>query len=155
MNFLKCDVTCSWTPSPLSQTVTPSRTPDPSSVTYFMDGPYTHIQPAPIHYPNPPIPTSPTSHTSLQILLPANEAEAPLKLFPIPNVNLILSRLSSKRLPLLSLLEPVITTIIIINVSLFLATSQWLSSPLVTPLLKKQIYKENLSNCSPIYTVIQ
>jgi len=34
--FLKCDVTCPWTP-PLSQTVTPSRTP--SSVTYFMDGP--------------------------------------------------------------------------------------------------------------------
>src|SRR6218665_115101 len=35
-------------PSPLSQTVTPSRTPSPSSVTYFMDGPqetgwaYTH-----------------------------------------------------------------------------------------------------------------
>ena len=27
------------TPSPLSQTVTPSRTPPPSSVTYFMDGP--------------------------------------------------------------------------------------------------------------------
>src|SRR6218665_3334915 len=27
------------TPSPLSQTVTPSRTPSPSSVTYFMDGP--------------------------------------------------------------------------------------------------------------------
>src|SRR6218665_3825025 len=26
-------------PSPLSQTVTPSRTPSPSSVTYFMDGP--------------------------------------------------------------------------------------------------------------------
>src|SRR6218665_2213441 len=34
--FLKCDVICSWTP-PLSQTVTPSRTPSPSSVTYFMD----------------------------------------------------------------------------------------------------------------------
>src|SRR6218665_2417848 len=30
--FLKCDVTCSWTPLPLSQTVTPSRTPPPSSV---------------------------------------------------------------------------------------------------------------------------
>ena len=27
------------TPSPLSQTVTPSRTPSPSSVTYFMDSP--------------------------------------------------------------------------------------------------------------------
>src|SRR6218665_949771 len=27
------------TPSPMSQTVTPSRTPSPSSVTYFMDGP--------------------------------------------------------------------------------------------------------------------
>ena len=27
-------------PPPLSQTVTPSRTPSPSSVTYFMDGPY-------------------------------------------------------------------------------------------------------------------
>ena len=27
------------TPLPLSQTVTPSRTPSPSSVTYFMDGP--------------------------------------------------------------------------------------------------------------------
>ena len=26
-------------PLPLSQTVTPSRTPSPSSVTYFMDGP--------------------------------------------------------------------------------------------------------------------
>src|SRR6218665_2627769 len=26
-------------PSPLSQTVTPSRTPSPSSVAYFMDGP--------------------------------------------------------------------------------------------------------------------
>src|SRR6218665_3164479 len=29
-------------PLPLSQTVTPSRTP--SSVTYFMDGPYGHVQ---------------------------------------------------------------------------------------------------------------
>jgi len=37
--FLKCDVTCSWT-LPLSHTVTPSRTPSPSSVTYFMDGLY-------------------------------------------------------------------------------------------------------------------
>src|SRR6218665_3911831 len=27
-------------PLPLSQTVTPSRTPSPSSVTYFMDGPH-------------------------------------------------------------------------------------------------------------------
>src|SRR6218665_2677542 len=33
----KCDVTCSL-PPPLSQTVTPSGTPSPSSVTYFMDG---------------------------------------------------------------------------------------------------------------------
>src|SRR6218665_2949601 len=30
-------------PLPLSQTVTPSRTPSPSSVTYFMDGPTIHI----------------------------------------------------------------------------------------------------------------
>jgi len=37
--FYKRDVTCSW-PLPLSQTVTPSRTPSPSSVSYFMDGPY-------------------------------------------------------------------------------------------------------------------
>jgi len=36
--FLKRDVTYSWTP--LSQTVTPSRTPSPSSMTYFMDLPY-------------------------------------------------------------------------------------------------------------------
>src|SRR6218665_797312 len=35
--FLKCDVTCSWTLCPLSQTVTPSRNLSPSSVTYFMD----------------------------------------------------------------------------------------------------------------------
>ena|SRR6218665_3525179 len=32
-----------FTPSPLSQTVTPSRTPSPSSVTYFMDGPTTSV----------------------------------------------------------------------------------------------------------------
>ena len=40
-NLYKRDVTCSWPPSPLSQTVTPSRalSPLPSSVTYFMDGP--------------------------------------------------------------------------------------------------------------------
>src|SRR6218665_3471647 len=38
--FLKCNVTCSWTPSPLSQTFTPSRTPSQSSMTYFMDGPF-------------------------------------------------------------------------------------------------------------------
>src|SRR6218665_802187 len=38
----KCDVTCSL-PPPLSQTVTPSRTPSPSSVTYFMDGPFVGI----------------------------------------------------------------------------------------------------------------
>jgi len=37
--FLKCDITCSWTP-PLSQAVTPSRTTSPSSVTYFRDGPF-------------------------------------------------------------------------------------------------------------------
>jgi len=37
--FKKDDVTCSWTPFLLSQTITPSRTPSPSSVTYFMDGP--------------------------------------------------------------------------------------------------------------------
>src|SRR6218665_2176389 len=36
--FYKCDVTCSL--PLLSQTVTPYRTPSPSSVTYFMDGPY-------------------------------------------------------------------------------------------------------------------
>src|SRR6218665_568534 len=35
----KCDVTCSLPPLPLPQTVTPSRTSSPSSVTYFMDGP--------------------------------------------------------------------------------------------------------------------
>src|SRR6218665_422877 len=37
--FLKCDITCSWTPSPcckLSHLLGP---PSPSSVTYFMDGP--------------------------------------------------------------------------------------------------------------------
>ena len=38
-NLYKRDVTRSWHPLPLSQTVTPSRTPSPSSVTYFMDGP--------------------------------------------------------------------------------------------------------------------
>src|SRR6218665_1670885 len=31
-------------PPPLSQTVTPSRTPSPSSVTYFMDGPWSVCQ---------------------------------------------------------------------------------------------------------------
>src|SRR6218665_2563109 len=31
-------------PLPLSQTVTPSRTPSPSSVTYFMDGPFYHLR---------------------------------------------------------------------------------------------------------------
>src|SRR6218665_2960925 len=38
--FLKCDATCSWTPPPchkLSHLLGP---PPPSSVTYFMDGPY-------------------------------------------------------------------------------------------------------------------
>src|SRR6218665_2597860 len=35
--FLKCDVTCSWTPLSLSQAVAPLLTL--SSVTYFMDGP--------------------------------------------------------------------------------------------------------------------
>jgi len=37
-NLYKRDVTCSW-PPPLSQTITPSRNPSPSSVMYFMDGP--------------------------------------------------------------------------------------------------------------------
>ena len=32
-------------PHPLSQTVTPSRTPPPSSVTYFVDGPIQHPSP--------------------------------------------------------------------------------------------------------------
>jgi len=32
------------TPLPLSQTVTPSRTPSPLSVTYFMDGPYWRLE---------------------------------------------------------------------------------------------------------------
>jgi len=36
--FYKRDVTCSW-PLSLSQTVTPSRIPPPSSVMYFRDGP--------------------------------------------------------------------------------------------------------------------
>ena len=40
-NFYKCDVTSSLS-LPLSQTVTPSRTPVPSSVTCFMDGPQQH-----------------------------------------------------------------------------------------------------------------
>src|SRR6218665_1279203 len=31
------------TPFPLSQTITPSRTPSPLSMTYFMDGPTIHI----------------------------------------------------------------------------------------------------------------
>src|SRR6218665_3917613 len=39
-NLYKRDVTC----SPLSQTVTPSRTPSPSSVTYSMDGPFFDYQ---------------------------------------------------------------------------------------------------------------
>ena len=30
-------------PIPLSHTVTPTRTPSPSSVTYFMDGPYNKL----------------------------------------------------------------------------------------------------------------
>ena len=34
----KCDATCSLRPIPPSKTVTPSRTPSPSSVTYFVDG---------------------------------------------------------------------------------------------------------------------
>jgi len=46
--FYKCDVTGS-RPLPLSQTVTPSRTPSPSSVTYFMDVPY--LVPAGPFYP--------------------------------------------------------------------------------------------------------
>lgn len=49
--FHKCDVTCSWTryyyyalgPLSLSQIVTPSRTPSPSSVMYFMYGPKPEI----------------------------------------------------------------------------------------------------------------
>src|SRR6218665_280356 len=39
MNFLKCDVTCSWTPSPVTNCHTVSDPPPPSSVMYFMDGP--------------------------------------------------------------------------------------------------------------------
>src|SRR6218665_2245253 len=35
--FLKCDVTCSWTPPPVTNCHTFSDSP---SVTYFMDGPY-------------------------------------------------------------------------------------------------------------------
>src|SRR6218665_3191700 len=35
--FKKCDITCSWTPSSVTNCHTFS---DPSSVTYFMDGPY-------------------------------------------------------------------------------------------------------------------
>ena len=41
-NLYKRDVTCSWH-LPLSQTVTPSRTSSPSSVTYFMDGPFSIV----------------------------------------------------------------------------------------------------------------
>ena len=37
--YSNCDVTGSW-PLPLSQTVTPSRTSSPSSVRYFIDGPF-------------------------------------------------------------------------------------------------------------------
>ena len=42
-------------PLPLSQTVTLSRTPSPSSVTYFMDGPYVKIISSP-HGPKMPSP---------------------------------------------------------------------------------------------------
>src|SRR6218665_1736160 len=38
-NFSQSVTSHALEPSPLSQTVTPSRTPSPSSVTYFMDGP--------------------------------------------------------------------------------------------------------------------
>jgi len=59
----KCDVACSWTPLPgLSQTVPPSRTLSPSSVTYFMDGPN----------PNPSNPSSsslPLRNLSLQLII--------------------------------------------------------------------------------------
>jgi len=41
MNFLKSVTSHALGPLPLSQTDTPSRTTSPSSVTYFMDGPYT------------------------------------------------------------------------------------------------------------------
>ncbi len=37
-------------PLPLSQTVTPSRTPSPSSVTYFMDGPLREINKSKLRY---------------------------------------------------------------------------------------------------------
>src|SRR6218665_3017212 len=37
--FLKCDVTCFWTPSPCHKLSHLLRPPIPSSMTYFMDGP--------------------------------------------------------------------------------------------------------------------
>ena len=37
--FLKCEATCSWTPSPVTNCHTFSDPLPPSSVTYFMDGP--------------------------------------------------------------------------------------------------------------------
>ena len=40
----KCDVTCSWTPIPLSQTSHFLGPSGPSSVTYFMDGPFPLFQ---------------------------------------------------------------------------------------------------------------
>src|SRR6218665_3503963 len=46
---------------PLSQTVTPSRTPCPSSVTYFMDGPAIHI------YIHPSIHTNKHTHINTYI----------------------------------------------------------------------------------------
>src|SRR6218665_1829642 len=39
--ILKCDVTCSWIPSPVTNCHTFSDPLPPSSVTYFMDGPIT------------------------------------------------------------------------------------------------------------------
>src|SRR6218665_2160921 len=41
--FLKCDVTCSWTPPPVTNCHTFSDPLPPSSVTYFMDGPLVAI----------------------------------------------------------------------------------------------------------------
>src|SRR6218665_234970 len=40
---LKCDVTCSWTPSPVTNCHTFSD-PSPSCETYFMYGPYTYVR---------------------------------------------------------------------------------------------------------------
>ena len=55
-NFSQSVTSHALEPSPLSQTVTPSRTPSPSSVTYFMDGLWTENtvldQCKDIHWPN-------------------------------------------------------------------------------------------------------